>query len=63
MVMPRRDHHTESLESWNKESGEAKGTPLSERILCGRPCSCNSRSKAVKARDSQVDSGASQSSR
>jgi len=37
MVMPRRSHQTESLESWNKEFGEAKGTPLSERMLRGSP--------------------------
>ena len=33
MVMLRRNHQTESLESWNKELGEAKGKPLSERIF------------------------------
>src|ERR1700676_2678933 len=47
MVMPRRNHQTESLERLNRELGEAKGTPLSERILVGRPRSLNKRAKAV----------------
>ena len=50
MVMPKRNHQTESLESWNRELGEAKGTPLSERILAGRPRSLNKRSKAVPSK-------------
>ena len=37
MVMPRRNHQTESLERWNKELGEAKGTTLPERMLAGKP--------------------------
>jgi len=31
MVMPSRNHRTESLERLNRELGEAKGAPLSER--------------------------------
>jgi hypothetical protein len=42
--------------------GLAKGTPLSERMACGRPRSWKSCSKAVVARSSRVDSRASQSS-
>jgi hypothetical protein len=37
MVTPRRNHQTESLERLNNELPEAKGTPLSERMLQGRP--------------------------
>ena len=37
MVMPSRSHHTESLDRLNNPFGEAKGTPLSERIARGIP--------------------------
>src|ERR1700716_2303585 len=63
IAMPRRSHQTESLEGLNKPLGLAKGTPLSERIASGRPRSRNSRSKAVQARSSRVDSKASHRSR
>ena len=55
IAMPKRSHQTESLERLNKALGLAKGTPLSERMACGRPRSWNSRSKAVQARSSRVD--------
>src|SRR5262245_17003353 len=42
---------------------EAKGTPLSLRMLAGRPRSLNSRSKTVKAKSSRVEDSASQVSR
>jgi len=63
MLMPSRNHHTASLERLNNPLGEAKGTPLSERIACGRPRSLNKRSKAVNAVFSAFDSVASHSSR
>src|SRR5450755_961645 len=56
MAMPRRSHHTESLERLNKALGLANGTPLSERMASGSPRSASSRSKAVNARFSRVDS-------
>jgi hypothetical protein len=59
--MPSLSHQTESLERLNRALGLAKGTPLSERIACGRPRSRKSCSKAVTARSSRVDSSASQS--
>src|SRR6187200_439893 len=37
MAMPSLSHQTESLERLNRALGLAKGTPLSERIACGRP--------------------------
>jgi hypothetical protein len=46
MLMRRRNHHAESLDRLKSPLGEAKGTPLSERIACGRPRSLNKRSKA-----------------
>ena len=49
MAMPSRSHQTESLERLNRAFGLAKGTPLSERMACGRPRSRNSCSKAVTA--------------
>ena len=61
MAMPSLSHQTESLERLNRALGLAKGTPLSERIACGRPRSRKSCSKAVTARSSRVDSSASQS--
>ena len=51
------------LSKANKPLGLAKGTPLSERIASGRPRSRNSRSKAVQARSSRVNSKASHRSR
>lgn len=63
MLMPRRNHHTESFERLNKLLGEANGTPLSERIARGKPRSWNRRSKAVKAGFSALDSIASHNSR
>jgi hypothetical protein len=47
--MPRRNHQTASLLKWNKAWAEAKGTPLSLRMLAGKPRSWKSLSKAVKA--------------
>jgi hypothetical protein len=63
IAMPSLSHHTDSLERLNKALGLAKGTPLSERMASGRPRSRNSRSKAVMAGSSRVESSASQSSR
>src|SRR5262250_1795373 len=37
MPIPRRSHQTASLLKWNKACAEAKGTPLSLRMLAGRP--------------------------
>ena len=53
---PRRSHQTDSRERLNNPFGEAKGTPLSERIASGKPRSLNNRSKAVKANCSWLDS-------
>src|SRR5579872_1076851 len=50
------------LERLNKPLGEAKGTPLSERMARGSPRSRKRRSKAVNAGFSAFDSMASQSS-
>jgi hypothetical protein len=58
-MMPSLSHQTASFERLNKALGLAKGTPLSERMASGSPRSRNSRSKAVKARFSRVDSSAS----
>ena len=63
IAMPSRSHQTESLQRLNRALGLAKGTPLSERMASGSPRSANSRSKAVKAGSSRVDSSASHSSR
>src|SRR5689334_22315711 len=63
MAMPRRSHHTESLERLKRAFGLANGTPLSDRIAWGSPRSWKSCSKAVMARFSRVDSRASQSRR
>ncbi len=49
ILIPSRNHQTESREKLNSPFGEAKGTPLSERIACGKPRSLNSLSKAVKS--------------
>jgi hypothetical protein len=57
------DGKTESFERLNKALALAKGGPLSERMASGRPRSRNSRSKAVRAVSSRVDSSASHSSR
>ena len=62
-AMPRRTHHTESLERLKRPFGLANGTPLSDLIAWGRPRSWKSCSKAVMARFSRVDSRASQSRR
>src|SRR6185312_12316466 len=56
-------HQTESFDRLNSPLGLANGTPLSERIASGSPRSANSRSKAVIAGSSRVDSRASHSSR
>jgi len=53
---PRRSHQTESLERPKRPLGLAKGTPLSERMAPGGPRSRKSRSKAVMAGSSLVDS-------
>src|SRR5690349_14126226 len=37
MAMPRRSHHTDSLDRLNSALGLAKGTPLSERMAVGTP--------------------------
>jgi hypothetical protein len=63
MAMPSLSHQTESFERLNKALGLAKGTPLSERMASGKPCSRNSRSKAVIAGSSRVESSASHNSR
>src|SRR5258707_12897961 len=63
MAMPSLSHQTESFERLNRALGLAKGTPLSERIASGKPRSRNSRSKAVQAVSSRVDSRASHNSR
>jgi hypothetical protein len=63
IAMPRRSHQTESLERLKRAFGLAKGTPLSERMASGKPRSTNSRSKAVKASSSRIDSRASHKSR
>jgi hypothetical protein len=62
-LMPKRSHHTESFERLNNPLGEANGTPLSERIVRGKPPSLKSWSDAVKAGLSAFDSIASHSSR
>jgi len=59
MAMPSLSHQTESFERLNRALGLAKGTPLSERMASGKPRSRNSRSKAVQAVSSRVDSSAS----
>jgi hypothetical protein len=41
MPIPHRSHHTASLLKLNKAWAEAKGTPLSLRMLAGRPRSWN----------------------
>jgi hypothetical protein len=46
---PRRSHQTASLLRLNKACAEAKGTPLSLRILAGRPRSLKSCSNTLKA--------------
>jgi hypothetical protein len=61
--IPSRSHHTESLESPNREFGEAKGTPLSVRMEAGSPKSLKMRSNTVKARLAQVLESASQHNR
>ena len=33
--IPKRSHHTDKRERLNKPFGEAKGTPLSERMAWG----------------------------
>ena len=63
MAMPSRRHQTESFERLNRALGLAKGTPLPERMASGKPRSRNSRSKAVRAVSSRVESRDSQSSR
>src|ERR1700675_4153734 len=63
VVIPSRSHQTASLLKLKRPLGEAKGTPLSERMAWGRPRSLNKRSKAVKAPCSLIDSMASQSKR
>jgi hypothetical protein len=49
MPIPSRSHQTASLLKLNKACAEAKGTPLSLRILTGRPRSLKSLSNTVKA--------------
>lgn len=61
--MPSLNHQTESLERLNSPFGLANGTPLSDRIACGKPGSKNSCSKAVRVGFSRVDSRASQRGR
>ena len=49
MPIPRRSHHTESLDRPKKAPRLAKGTPLSLRIALGSPNSLKTRSKTAKA--------------
>lgn len=63
MAMPSLSHHTESFDRLNRALGLAKGTPLSERMAIGMPRSRNSRSKAVMAGSSRVESSASHKSK
>jgi len=51
IVMPSRNHQTERRERLNNPFGDAKGTPLSERIACGKPFSFE---KALKGRKSKL---------
>jgi hypothetical protein len=51
------------LAQMEQACAEAKGTPLSLRMLAGRPRSLKSRSNTVKAKFSSVDESASQASR
>ena len=62
MPMPKRSHHTESLER-PKKATLAKGAPLSVRIARGKPKSLKARSKTLKANSSLVVPRASQLSR
>jgi hypothetical protein len=59
MAMPSLSHQTESFEGLNRALGLAKDAPLSERMASGKPRSRNSRSKAVIAGSSRVESIAS----
>src|ERR1700722_14417028 len=61
MLIPKRNHQTDRRERLKSPFGEAKGTPLSERMACGKPRSWKRRSKAVKANRSAFDSMASHS--
>jgi hypothetical protein len=63
IAMPSLSHQTASFDRLKRALGLAKGTPLSERMACGRPRSAKSCAKAVTARSSRVDARASQSSR
>ena len=49
MVKPSRSYHTDGLKRLNNPLGEAKGTPLFERIARGKPRSSKRRSNAVNA--------------
>ena len=49
MVMPSRSHQTASLLKLNRPLGEAKGTPLSLRMLEGKPRSLRSLFKYSKS--------------
>ena len=62
-LMPRRNHQTESFDNPNRALPEAKGTPLSVRIVAGSPKSLKARSKTEKAKSVQIDVGPSQVSR
>jgi hypothetical protein len=53
---PSLSHQTESFERLNRPLGLANGTPLSERMACGRPRSRKSCLNAVTARSSRVGS-------
>src|SRR6267378_777046 len=54
MTIPSRSHQTASLLRLNKAWAEAKGTPLSLRILAGRPRSLKSRSNTRNCIASQA---------
>lgn len=55
--IPKRSHHTESLERLKRELGEAKGTPLSVWIALGSPKSLKMRSKTANARLACLSAG------
>ena len=63
ICMPSLSHQTESFERLNSALGEAKGTPLSVLIACGRPNSLKARSNTVMAVPSWVDCKASTANR
>jgi hypothetical protein len=63
MAMPSLSHQTENFQGLNKASGLAKGTPSSERMASSETRLRNSRSKAVHAVSSPIESSASHNRR